>query len=194
MPLHKAQKQFMQQSWLKILGKPFGKSQAEKLAKDLVHQDELCKIVLNLCFYQNQQIAFRAAWVLENLFTIDPDYFAEHLFAFLDCYAQQNNLSARRHFAKILALVSDKKAPMACAKLLKTYDTEVLVETNFTWLIDDAVPVAVKSHCLSILANLSNRHPWVREELLATMNHLLDKESIAFFAKVKQIRKQLRIK
>lgn len=74
------------------------------------------------------------------------------------------------------------------------YDTENLVEATFQWLIDEQVPVAIKSHCLNILANFTTIHPWIKEELLQTMDYLVDKESIAFFAKVKQIRKQLKAK
>jgi len=41
------------------------------------------------------------------------------------------------------------------------------------------------------LANLTTKHAWVKNELIETMEFLIDQESIAFFAKVKQIRKQL---
>ncbi|MNR33110.1 hypothetical protein D3C85_1507530 [compost metagenome] len=91
-----------------------------------------------------------------------------------------------------MALLSKKNAPQEIKKILQEYSTEELVETTFAWLIDENVPVAIKSHCLNILANFSVKHPWIKEELLQTMDYLVDKESIAFFAKVKQIRKQLK--
>ena len=75
--------------------------------------------------------------------------------------------------------------------LLENYDTDCIVEVVFAWLIDEKIPVAVKSHCLNILANLTTKHAWVKTELIETMEFLIDQESIAFFAKVKQIRKQL---
>ena len=75
---------------------------------------------------------------------------------------------------------------------MKDYDTNGFVEAVFAWLIDENIPVAVKSHCLNILANLISKHQWIKEELIDTMEFLVDKESIAFFAKVKQIRKQLK--
>ena len=75
---------------------------------------------------------------------------------------------------------------------MEEYDTDLLVETVFSWIIDEQVPVAVKSQCLSVLGNLHQKHPWIKEELLQTMDFLIDKESIAFYAKVKQIRKQLK--
>lgn len=87
-----------------------------------------------------------------------------------------------------------KNASMEIRKILADYETDCLVEVVFAWLIDEKIPVAVKSHCLNILANLNIKHNWIKEELLQTMDFLADKESIGFFAKVKQIRKQLSVR
>ncbi|MES2418679.1 MAG: hypothetical protein V4541_10870 [Bacteroidota bacterium] len=107
-------------------------------------------------------------------------------------FPQQNNSSCRRHYSKILALITARKAPFAVKELINLYETDELVETTFNWLVDDQVPVAIKSHCLNILANLIPKHPWIKEELIQTMDFLIDIESIAFYAKVKQVRKQLK--
>jgi hypothetical protein len=110
---------------------------------------------------------------------------------FLDHFSAQQNLSCCRHYGKILALMTSKKAPLTIKNLIVAYDTDGLVETVFNWLINEQVPVAVKSHGLNILANLNHKHNWIKDELLATMDFLVDKESIAFHGKVKKIRLQL---
>ncbi|MFN0256276.1 hypothetical protein [Pedobacter ureilyticus] len=169
------------------------KNKVDALAQIAVRQANAVKDIIDLTFHPEEKIAFRAAWILENVYTNAPSNFAPAVTYFLDKFSSQNNLSARRHYGKILALLTKKNAPQEIKKALSEYDTEELVETTFAWLIDDDVPVAIKSHCLNILANFSVKHPWIKDELLQTMDYLVDKESIAFFAKVKQIRKQLKV-
>lgn len=167
------------------------KSKVEKLALIAAEQDFSTKELIDLTFHQEEKIAFRAAWVLENVFSLDQERFLPYATYFLAKLPDQNNLSARRHYSKILALMTKKNAPVALKEIVVNYDTEILVNTVFGWLIDEKVPVAVKSHGLNILANLNTKHNWIKEELLQTMDFLVDKESIAFFGKAKKIRKQL---
>jgi hypothetical protein len=150
------------------------------------------KELIDLTFNEVKQVAFRAAWILENIYISYPDRFIPTAVYFLDRFTVQDNLSCRRHYGKILALMTSKKASPTVKEIIDNYQTDHLVETVFSWLIDQKVPVAIKSHGLNILANLSAKHPWIKEELLATMDFLVDKESVGFYSKVKLIRKQLK--
>ncbi|WP_052496183.1 hypothetical protein [Pedobacter lusitanus] len=178
---------------LEILKTTLQKNKIEKLASIASEEAFSVQELINLTFHQDEQIGFRAAWILENIYTLYPERFLPAAECFLIRFPQQNNLSARRHYSKILALMTGRRASPELKKALADYDTAILVEVVFSWLIDTKVPVAVKSHCLNILANLTERHSWIKEELIQTMGFLVDKQSIAFYAKVKQIRKQLRI-
>ncbi|WP_029278550.1 hypothetical protein [Pedobacter borealis] len=170
------------------------KSKVEKLAAIASEDTFSVKDLIDLSFYHDEQIGFRAAWILENVFAQHQERFLPHVFYFLEKFPQQHNLSALRHYVKILAFMTKKNAAMEIKKILAGYDTDHLVAVVFAWLIDEKIPVAVKSHCLNILANLNAKHNWIKEELLQTMDFLVDKESIGFFAKVKQIRKQLSVR
>lgn len=168
------------------------KHKIESLAAIALQNKWQVKDIIDLTFHADQKIGFRAAWILENIFVKYTDAFMPHITYFLDVFSKQDNLSARRHFAKILALITNKRQSKAVKAILENYNAEPLLETVFAWLIDDSTPVAIKSHCLNILANLSIKYSWVKDELINTMDYLIDKESIAFFAKAKQIRKQLK--
>jgi hypothetical protein len=168
------------------------KSKVEQLAQIAANGSISVKKLIELSFHQDEQIGFRAAWILERVYSNHIEKFIPQTEYFFEQFAQQNNLSARRHFAKILAFITDKKANQTIKNIINNYDTTNLVETVFAWLIDEKTPVAIKSHCLNILANLIHKHDWIKSELSETMDYLVDKESIAFFAKVKQIRKQLK--
>ncbi|WP_443939490.1 hypothetical protein [Pedobacter sp. MW01-1-1] len=177
---------------LETLKNTLSKHKVEKLAAIASDSSFSPKDLIELSFHPNEQIGFRAAWVLENIFSNHPARFVPHGDYFLSKFSQQNNLSALRHYVKILAFWTHKKALPGLKQVLDNYPTNDLAEVVFAWLIDDKIPVAVKSHCLSILANLAVKHVWIKEELLQTIDFQVDKESIAYFAKAKQIRKQLR--
>lgn len=177
---------------LEALKTTLHKTKVEKLAGIAASDGFSIKELIDLTFHPKEKIAFRAAWILEYVYCSRPAKLVAEASYFLDRFHLQNNPSARRHYGKILALMTKKNAAQAVKEVLDKYETERLVETTFSWLIDHQVPVAIKSHCLNILANLNRKHSWIREELLQTMDFLVDQESVAFYAKVKQIRKQLK--
>lgn len=168
------------------------KTKVEKLAAIAAEGGYSVKELIDLSFCVDEQIGFRAAWILENVYSNHQGRFLPHVDYFLEKFPTQTNRSALRHYVKILAFLTHKKATMQVKKIMADYNTDQIVEMVFNWLISDQIPVAVKSHCLNILANFIPKHPWIKDELIATMDFLIVKESIAFFAKVKQIRKQLR--
>lgn len=167
------------------------KAKVNELTKIAAEEGFSIKELIDLTFHQDDQIGFRASWILENVYINYVDRFLPYAVYFLSTFQQQDNLSSRRCFSKILALMTARKAPQSIKAIVESYETAGLVDTVFGWLIDEQVPVAIKSHGLNILANLSSKHNWIKNELLETMDFLIDKESIAFYAKVKQVRKQL---
>ncbi|SDH65634.1 hypothetical protein SAMN05421827_13421 [Pedobacter terrae] len=181
-------------SLLETIKTTLQKSKVEKLAAIASADSFSVKDLIDLSFYHDQQIGFRAAWILENVFVNHQQRFLIHALYFLEKFPQQRNLSALRHYVKILALMTKRNASIEMKNIIADYDTDHLVEVVFAWLIDEKIPVAIKSHCLNILANLNVKHRWIKEELSQTMDFLVDKESIGFFAKVKQIRKQLAVR
>lgn len=182
----------MKEQLIEDIKTTLSKSKVDLLAQIASKQHNAIKDIIDLTFHPEEKIAFRAAWILENVYVNNPLEFVPFITYFLDQFSAQNNLSARRHFGKILALLTKKSALPEIKEVIKQYPTDHIVETTFAWLIDENVPVAIKSHCLNILANFCVKHDWIRTELLETMDYLVDKESIAFFAKVKHIKKQLK--
>lgn len=169
------------------------KTKVTQLTNIAAAQDFSIKELIDLTFNADEKVAFRAGWILENIYIQHLHRFLPYTTYFLDRFTAQNNLSCCRHYSKILALMTNKKAPIAIKNVISEYETTELVETVFGWLIDEKIPVAIKSHCLNVLANLNAKHNWIKDELLETMDFLVDKESIGFYSKVKKIRKQLAV-
>lgn len=146
--------------------------------------------LIDLTFFSKKEVAFRFAWILEYSFVNYP-CIGPHLDHFLSGFARQDNPSCMRHYGKIAAFFTGKKVIGLSEKQLEETDMEPLLDTLFAWLIDEEVLVATKVHCMQALANLAPRYPWIKDELLQTIYHLEDKESIAFFGRAKQVKKQL---
>lgn len=148
--------------------------------------------LLDLSFHQKKEIAFRAAWMLEYCLTFKAALFSPYLSEFINLLPKQSNPSALRHYAKMIALITDKKADQLYRELLADIDFSAVIESFFTLLIDPHTLVATKVHCMQSLANLAPRYEWIRDELAETIYHLVNTESIAFFARAKKIEKQLK--
>lgn len=160
---------------------------------DVIETDDI-KVadLLDISFYKKKEVAFRAAWMLEYLMTNKPESFVSYIPNLISLLPKQNNPSAMRHYAKIIALFTDRKAIEIYKGKAMEIDFEPVIDVLFTWLVDTEVLVATKVHCMQTLANLAPRYDWIKDELLETIDHLVDIESIAFFARARQIRKQLK--
>lgn len=149
------------------------------------------KDVIDLTFHPRKDLAFRAAWLLEYIF-LNYYCLGDHLEDFLSRFPAQKHPGPMRHYGKILAFLTGKQAKGLKPGQLEKIDFEPLISLMFDWLIDDKVLVATKVHAMQALANLANRYTWIKEELLETIAHLEDLESVAFFGRAKQVRKQLK--
>ncbi|MBB2150716.1 hypothetical protein [Pedobacter gandavensis] len=148
------------------------------------------KDVIELTFHSRKELAFRAAWMLEYIF-LNYYCLGDHLEDFLSRFPARKQHGPMRHYGKILAFLTSKKAKGLHPGQLERIDFEPLIALMFDWLIDEEVLVAAKVHAMQVLANLAPRYPWIKDELLETIGHLEDMESVAFFMRAKQVRKQL---
>lgn len=147
--------------------------------------------LLEISFNKKKEIAFRAAWMLEYLMVQRPSSFCKYVPKLLALLPELKNPSAMRHYTKIIAMMTDRKADQLYKDLVKEIDFEPVIELLFTWLIDPQILVATKVHCMQSLANLSSVYDWIKDDLQDTVDHLVDVESIAFFARAKMVKRQL---
>ena len=124
--------------------------------------------LLSLSLEKDKKISFRAAWVFETIVLKDTTLLQGLLPQFFDNLKKQENWSCLRSYSKILIYLTSNKNK---SYLLDDETEEQLIEHAFQWMIDQQCPVAVLVNCLDILNNLSKKHPWVKEELLAQISH-----------------------
>jgi hypothetical protein len=148
-------------------------------------------MLLQVSFHKRKEVAFRAAWMLEYIMSNSPAVFGPYLNRFLELLPTLKNPSVMRHYCKITALVTAGNPDPVYKTLVREIEFDAIIEALFTWLVEEKTPVAVKVHCMQALANLAPRYDWIKDDLMETIDYLTDVESIAFFARAKQVKKQL---
>ncbi|HVS92921.1 MAG TPA: hypothetical protein VHE59_12850 [Mucilaginibacter sp.] len=140
-------------------------TKVEKLSAILNKQRFALRDFVDITFHEDKNIAFRAAWILENLFLKKPDAYSPDLEYLVSRVRNVTYPSCQRHYAKIMMHITGKKAPPIIREKLEVMDLEPIVEKLFDWVIDPKVLIAVKVFSLEALFNLRGRYTWITDEL-----------------------------
>jgi len=142
-----------------------GKLKVIKLTEILQKEQFSLRDLVDITFSDDRDIAFRAAWLLENLFLQKPGNYIDELEYLISRINDVKHASCKRHYAKILMHITAPKAPEDVRQRLENIDLEPVVEQLFDWLIDPKVLVAVKVFAAEALFNVRVRYPWIQDEL-----------------------------
>jgi hypothetical protein len=152
-------------------------------------QEISLKDLLDISLEKDKVISFRAAWVFETIVLKDTSLLGNLLPQFFANLSQQKNWSCLRSYTKILMHLTSPKN--TCYHLAEQTEEEV-IEYAFQWMIADKCPVAVLVNCLDVLTNLSKKHLWIKDELLAQISYLQKvKPSPALLSRTNRILKKL---
>jgi len=158
---------------IKEISTTLTKTKVVKLSAIIQKQQFSIKDLIDITFHPDKNIAFRAAWILENLLLQKPESYIEHLNYLNSRVKDVGNPSCKRHYAKILMHITAPKAPANIKQRLAETELEPVVEQLFDWLIDPKVLIAVKVFAAEALFNLRERYPWISEELANQIRFLM---------------------
>jgi len=175
---------------LKTICVKIGKAETEALAALSADNKLPVSELLDLSFQRQQEIAFRAGWILETIAIKYPGAFKPLVSDFLNRYAHQRNTSCQRHFTKIMMCLTDPEYSDR-VQVSSCFDAGPIIETTFEWLIDPKTPVAVQVNCMDVLFNLKDTLPWISAELQSQVVFLLHAGSPALQSRGKAILKKL---
>ena len=163
----------------------------EALAKTLFEEEFPLADLIDLTFHPVDEIAFRAAWLLELTFTISPLAYPDDIAYLIKRFPEVTNDSCRRHFSKILISITRPKTPALIANKVRESDLEPVVETLFDWLIAPEGKIAVKVFSSDLLLQLSGRYPWIKDELNEQVKFMMRDGSAGIQARGRKILKAL---
>jgi hypothetical protein len=155
------------------LAATIGKTKVDKLTKIVKEQAFSLRDLIDLTFYEDKIIAFRAAWLLENVFLINPEFYLPEMNYLLEKFREVEYPSCQRHYAKIMMHITSPKAhPLIKQKIAGT-DMEPVVEKCFDWMIAPEILIAVKRFSAEALFNLRHRYDWIADELALQVQYLM---------------------
>lgn len=172
---------------IKQISTALGKLRVLKLGQMLSEQQFALRDLIDVTFYPDKVIAFRASWILENVLLADPLKYEADLEYWLSRFKEVKYPGPQRHYAKLLMHLTDPGMLPAIAAKLQTLDLEPAVEQCFDWMIDPKVKIAVKVFASEALFNLRHRYPWVAEELENQIKFLMRNGSPAIQSRGKKL-------
>lgn len=147
------------------ISETIGKSKVLKLT-DILHNRQFdIKDLIELTFIPEKEIAFRAAWILENLVLSDPLRCIDDLEFLIAHFPKVKNKSCQRHYAKIIMHLTEPAMHKRIKQKLNAVDMENTVEHCFDLLIEPRTPVAIKACASEVLFNMRVRYTWIGEVL-----------------------------
>lgn len=162
-----------QDELIKEISNSISKLKVVKLSAILKKEQFNLRDLIDITFHEDHGIAFRAAWLLENLFLQKPELYVDHLEYLISRIGEVKNSSCKRHYAKIMMHVTDKKGHPAIKQKLSEIDLEPVVEQFFDWIIDPKILIAVKVFAAEAMFNVRDRYPWIKDELAEQLRFLM---------------------
>lgn len=148
---------------------------AQRLIKEQVPIEELLPLL-----DEEHPIGMRFTWIWGSIITQNAQYLAPIV---SPCFERRNDITFpgyKRSIAKMLCMVG---VPEELEGLV--------VDELFKWILNPKIKVAVKVFAIDTIAQLAVKYPELKEELLLVIEDQWDKNSAAFRARAKHIRKRL---
>jgi hypothetical protein len=168
-----------------------GKVKVLHLTKILNGQKFDLRNLIAITFHPDKDVAFRATWLLENVFLQKPEAYLPQLDYLLSGIDNVKHPGPQRHYAKIVMHITDVDAPQIIKDKVATIDFEPVVEQLFDWMIDPKVKIAVKTFAAEALFNLRHRYDWIADELANQLQFMMRDGSAAIQVRGKKLLKEL---
>ncbi|WP_183561233.1 hypothetical protein [Mucilaginibacter sp. SP1R1] len=180
-----------QQQLIKEISATIGKTKVVELSRILKKEQFSLYNLIDITFNPDPHIAFRAAWILENIFLTKPESYVNEMEYLISRFKEIDNPSCMRHYTKIVMHITDIKAPETIKQKLQTINLEPVIEQLFDWMINPKIKVAVKVFAGRALFNLKDLRPWIAEELAGQLQYLMRDGSAGIQSRGKKILKRL---
>ncbi|MFD2146446.1 hypothetical protein [Mucilaginibacter antarcticus] len=176
---------------IKEIDTNIGKIKIVALGNKLHEQGFNLRDLITITLHPEPEVAFRATWLLENIFLQHPETYLPELGYLLSQMLLVIAPGSKRHYAKIVMHLTERNAPQLIKNGIQDIDFEPVIEQLFDWLIDPKNKIAVKAFAAEALFNLRHRYDWITEELANQLQFLMRNGSAAIQSKGKKLLKDL---
>ena len=162
--------------------KEHSRSNTDLIAKAVGNHPEEFKKIIDLIYKGEAPLPQRASWLLSIVNEQHPELLKTYLSKFVDTIENFQVDAVKRNMINVLA---SQEIPEKMQG--KT------VDVCFRLLLSPSETVVVKTQAMQVLANISEVHPELKQELKLAIDDQWDKNTAAFHARAKHIRKKLKI-
>jgi len=163
-----------------LLMQQLSRRHIEYVAHCIGDDDAEFEQLMTIVLHGEESVARRAAWAMDVCAEAHPKLLSPYVDALVEALPGFSNDGVRRLVAKALA-----------SREIPEKREGSLVDLCFCWVQSSLVPVAVKVHCIQILANIAVRYPDLAAELKAVIIEQLPRNSAGFASRGRKILKQL---
>ena len=136
--------------------------------------------LMNIVLHGLEPVVQRAAWAMDTCLEANPVFLSPYVETLIEALPHFSNNGVIRQVVKALA---------SC-DIPEEYEGQ-LADFCFCRLQSAEAPVAVKVHCMQILANITVRHPDLAGELRTVIIEQMPRNSVGFASRGRKILKQL---
>ena len=136
--------------------------------------------LMDLVLHGKEPVVQRAAWAMDACIETHPELLLPYVETLIEVLPQFGNNGVRRQVVKALAV---RDIPEGFEG--------VIVDLCFCWLQSPTIPVAIKVHCMQILANITAQYPDLAVELRTVINEQIPRNSAGFASRGRKILKFL---
>ncbi|HRG38714.1 MAG TPA: hypothetical protein PK289_09295 [Bacteroidia bacterium] len=152
------------------------------IAKAIGNNPAEFKKIIELIYKAKAPIPHRASWLLSAVNEQHPELLRTYLSKFVDTIESFQVDGVKRNMINVLASHQIPEKIQGKA-----------VDVCFRLLLSPSETVVVKTQAMQVLANISEEYPELKQELKIAIDDQWDKNTAAFHARAKHIRKKLKL-
>ncbi len=136
--------------------------------------------LMEIVLHGKEPVVQRAAWAMDACLESHPELLSPYIETLIEALPLFSNNGVKRQIVKALAV----------RNIPEKLEGQV-ADLCFCWMQSSTVPVAIKAHCMQILANITVRHPDLAVELRTVINEQIPRNSVGLASRGRKILKQL---
>ncbi|PVW14742.1 adenylosuccinate lyase [Marixanthomonas spongiae] len=150
--------------------------------------------LLTCCFKNEDDVSYKAAWVLEFVYLEQPSLLFPHLDIFfekLPTVTRDQTLRPMAHICEMIAISYYKKKEKKIVSCLSETHKKTMTECCFDWLITDK-KVACQARAMTALYYLGTEFEWIHHQLRQILEQNIHQGSAGYKARGKKILGKIR--
>jgi hypothetical protein len=164
-----------------ILNQPYSKKTTKNVVGEVIAHPEKMNELIELFQQKNQRTSIYAGWILSYIAEQNPTLIAKHLHIIIKKLDNKVNNPAliRNVFRTLQFVVIPKK------------HEGYLLTKGFEFLNNYNSPIAVKVFAMTVIYNLSKKHPEIQNELKLSLENQFEHASAGFKSRATKILNKL---